>query len=142
VCARPLRQAESRAQSPGEPSRALTASAVSLQQGGFGAESVASAAFDASRMHPFPGFGPGSGEARCDGVRTAPVPVTAHRVVRRLRPKSDAPQSHRLQRTVSYGGFGQRSIHAATTVSGIRLRCRLGLASRDNEGADLAPSGA
>jgi hypothetical protein len=138
----PLRQAESHIESPGEPSRALSASAASLQQGSFDAELVASASCKAPRKHPFPGFGPGRGEARSDGVRTAPLPVTAHRAERRLRPMSGAQQGHRLQRTVSSRGFGQRSAHATATASSIRLRCRRGLAPFDDGGADRAPSGA
>jgi hypothetical protein len=99
ACAPPLRRGESLILSPWEPSRVLTASAVSLQQGGFGVASPVSAGPNAPRKHPFPGFGPGSGEARCDDVRTAPSLVTAHRVVPRLRPKLDTPQRHLRQRT-------------------------------------------
>ena len=107
MCERPLRQVESHARSPREPSRVLTASAVSLQQGSFGAELVASAAFDASRKHPFPGFGPGSGEARCDGVRIRAVTCG---------------------RAPCRAGASAKARHIASiNASGIRLRCRLGL---------------
>jgi hypothetical protein len=63
----------------------------------------------------------GSGEARCDVVRCAPSLVAACRVESRLRPTFFT---------------GVRSAPRA-----IRLRCRLGLAPADNEGAGLTPSG-
>jgi hypothetical protein len=64
-----LRQVYANIPSPKEPQRLLCASAMSIQKGSFVAAIEASAPISASRKRPFPSFGSGSGEARCDAVR-------------------------------------------------------------------------
>ena len=73
ACENPLRRVDSNTRSPREPSRLPSASALSIQQGGFVAAIEASAPFNASRKRPFPSFGSGPGEARCDDVRVYTV---------------------------------------------------------------------
>jgi hypothetical protein len=64
-----------------------------------------------------------------------------HRVEQRLRPTSDAPHSHLRQRTCRMAASATVRRTACIRPSGIRLRCRLGLAPLDIGGTVRTPSG-
>jgi len=107
---------------PREPRRLFSASAESTQKGGFVAVIEASAPISASRKRPFPGFGSGSGEARCDVVRAYAVTRDCVPCQTPALPTSDTPcwtaASANVGHTVSDRGFGLRPTQR------VRLRLR------------------
>jgi hypothetical protein len=76
-----------RSSSPRWNPRRVSRLAVSLQQGSFDAAFLTSVILYASRKHPSPRFGPGSGEARCDNGRACVVTCG----VASCRTKASAP---------------------------------------------------
>ena len=62
-----------RSSSPRWNPRRVSRLAVSLQQGSFDVAFLTSVSLNASRKHPLPSFGTGSGEARCDDGRVRVV---------------------------------------------------------------------
>jgi hypothetical protein len=98
----PLRQVDADTQSPRVPQRLLCASAMSIRKGSFAAAIEASAPISAPKMRPFPSFGSGPGEARCDnaGVYT----VTRDRVPSKTAASAKVRHSANISR-FEHSGF-------------------------------------